>query len=225
MAYCTLASPIVAHNLSKSESVELLEGTITSLWFVCEAWDSGTAYHQSRTADLAHAIAGEMDIPGEKRHEIYMAALVHDIGKMALPRQLLFKPNCLSDNEYREIQKHCVEGYATLMSKGVTQTIIEAVLQHHERVDGSGYPHGVSGSSISLEARIISVADVFDAITSHRPYRQSLSLDVALAEIVNNRDVLYDANVVDACLQLFMQGSYIFSRLPYQNAARILCPS
>jgi len=213
MAHCTMASPIEAYNLSKSESGELLDGTIMSLWFLCEAWDKSTAYHQSRTACLAHAIAGEMDIPAEKRHGIYMAALVHDIGKMALSRRILYKPTCLDDDELWEIQKHCSAGYAMLMSKGITCAISEAVLQHHERLDGSGYPNGVGSPALTLEARIISVADVLDALMSHRPYRPSLSLDVALAEIVNNRDILYDANVVDACLQLFMQGSYTYSKL------------
>jgi len=225
MAYCTVALPIEEHNLSKSESVGLLDGTIMSLWFLCEAWDNSTAYHQSRTACLAHAIAREMDIPEENRHGIYMAALVHDIGKMALPKQILYKPTRLDDSEYREIQKHCSAGYNTLTSMGVIWPIPEAVLQHHERVDGSGYPHGVRASDIAIEARIISVADVLDALISDRPYRPSLSLDTALAEIVNNRDILYDANVVDACLQLFMQGSYTLSRLPHQNATGILCPS
>ena len=99
------------------------------------------------------------------------------------------------------------------MSMGVTWPIAEAVLQHHERVDGSGYPSGVRDSDLTLGARIICVADVVEAMVSHRPYRPSLSLDAALTEIVENKDILYDANVVDACLRLFMQGSYTFSRL------------
>jgi putative nucleotidyltransferase with HDIG domain len=225
MAYYTLSSLIQTEHLSTSESVKLMDGTIMSLWFSCEAWDSNTAYHQNRTASLAQAIAGEMDITAENERMIYMAALVHDIGKMALPRQLLNKPTCLSDDEYREIQKHCSAGYATLMSMGVIRPIAEAALQHHERVDGSGYPDGVRDSDLTLEARIISVADVVEAMTSHRPYRASLSLEVALAEIVKNRGILYDTNVVDACLRLFMQGSYIYSRLAHRNEARILCPS
>lgn len=214
MAYCILASPIELFSIFKSESVEILDDAIMSLWFLCEAWDKSVAYHQSRTAYLAHAIAGEMDIPGEKRHEIYMAALVHDIGKMALPRQLLYKPTCLDDNEHREVQKHCRSGYAILMSMGITRPIPEAVLQHHERLDGSGYPSSVRDSDFILEARIISVADVLEAMISDRPYRLSLSLDTALAEIVDHRNMLYDANVVDACLQLFMRGSYTYSLSP-----------
>ena len=220
MDNCTIASPIKKQCLTTSESGKLLTGTIISLWFLCEAWDKSIAHHQSRVACLAHAIAGAMDIPEENRHEIYMAALVHDIGKMALPRQLLNKPTYLDDDEHKEIQKHCRAGYATLTLMGVTLPIAEAVLQHHERVNGSGYPNGVRDSALTLEARIICVADVIEAMISHRPYRQSLSLDAALAEIVGNREILYDASVVDACLQLLMQGSYNFSHLLFRNVGR-----
>lgn len=211
MAYCTLASPIKVHNLSTYESEELLDGIIMSLWFLCEAWDNSTACHQNRTACLAHAIAGELDIPKKNCHEIYMAALVHDIGKMALPRRIINKPTCLEENEHIEMKKHCGAGYIALTSMGVSCKIAEAVLQHHERLDGSGYPYGVRDSDFTLEARIISVADVLEAMMSNRPYRPSLSLDLALAEIVENRGILYDADVVDACLKLFMQESYAFS--------------
>ncbi len=225
MNTCTIASPFEAQYLPTSGSTKLLDGTIMSLWFSCEAWDSDTAHHQSRAARLAQAIAGEMDIPTENGRSIYLAALVHDIGKMTLPKQLIYKPTCLSDDEYREIQKHCSAGHATLTSMGVTWPIAEAVLQHHERVDGSGYPNGVRGSGLTLEARIIAVADVLDALISHRPYRPSLGLDTALAKIVENRDILFDANVVDACLRLFMQGSHTYSRPLHLNTAGMLCPS
>ena len=206
----TLAPTVNAQCFTKSESRKLINDTVQALWFLCKAWDSDTAHHQSRVARLAHAIAGEMDISTENVHGIYMAALLHDIGKMAVPRRIINKPGYLSDNEYGVVRKHCNAGYATLTSMGVIWPIAEAVLQHHERVDGSGYPNGVRDSDLTLGARIICVADVVEAMISHRPYRPSLSIDTALEEISENRCTLYDANVVDACLRLFMRGSYTF---------------
>ncbi len=139
-----------------------------------------------------------------------MAGLVHDIGKIHVPAELLSKPGRLSELEFSVIKTHSQAGYEILMDVEFPWPIAETVLQHHERLDGSGYPSGLKGAEISLEAKIIAVADVVEAMSSHRPYRPALGVDKALEEISQNKGKLYDADVVDACLNVFKDEGFKF---------------
>jgi HD-GYP domain-containing protein (c-di-GMP phosphodiesterase class II) len=188
-----------------------LEGTVNALISAIELKDPYTAGHQQRVTRLACAIAHEMDLSEEQFEGLRMAALIHDIGKIAVPAEILAKPGILSDFEYGLIRSHAQAGHDIL--NGATELpwpVADIVLQHHERMDGSGYPQGLSGEKIMLEARILAVADVVAAMASHRPYRPALGLDKALEEISHNRGVLYDSEVVDACLELFAEKGFTF---------------
>jgi HD-GYP domain-containing protein (c-di-GMP phosphodiesterase class II) len=132
-----------------------------------------------------------------------LAALVHDLGKIVIPTELLSKPAKLKDEEMTLIKSHCRAGFEILEKVEFLWPVAEIVLQHHERIDGSGYPSGLSGQDILLEAKILGVADVVEAMCSHRPYRGPLGIDQALAEISNNKGILYDPEVVDACIECF----------------------
>jgi len=164
--------------------------------------------HQQRVADLARSIATEMGLSADRQDFIRTASSIHDIGKIAVPAEILSKPTKLTDLEFGLIKTHSQSGYDILKDIEFPWPVADVVLQHHERMDGSGYPHGLKGENISLEARILAVADVVEAITSHRPYRPALGIDVALEEISRNRGILYDADVVDACLKLFREKGY-----------------
>lgn len=137
---------------------------------------------------------------------VHMGAMVHDIGKIHIPAELLTKPSLLNETEKLIIQQHAEVGYDILKGIHFPWPLAEIAHQHHERMDGSGYPQGLKGNDICLEARIVAVADVVEAISSHRPYRPSLGSDVAMAEITEHRQTLYDANVVDSCLAVFAKG-------------------
>jgi len=141
---------------------------------------------------------------------IRIAATIHDIGKIKLPAELLSKPSKLSDIEYQLIQSHPDAGYTILKDIEFPWPVAEVVYQHHERMDGSGYPQGLKGIEICLEARIVAVADVVEAMASHRPYRASLGLGLALEEVRAHRGALYDEVVVDACLKLFAEKRFSF---------------
>ena len=188
-----------------------LEGTVHALASAIEMKDPYTAGHQRRVTQLACAIANEMGLPEEQIEGIRMAGLIHDIGKISIPAEVLSKPGQLNALEWDMIKAHSQTGYDLL--NGVTEfpwPVAEIVLQHHERLDGSGYPQGLSGEEIMLEARILAVADVVEAMASHRPYRPLRGLDKALEEITQNRDVLYDPEVVDVCLKLFSVKGFKF---------------
>ncbi|HOI45635.1 MAG TPA: HD domain-containing phosphohydrolase, partial [Candidatus Aminicenantes bacterium] len=139
-----------------------------------------------------------------------VAGVIHDIGKIAMPAEILAKPTKLTRTEFQLIKDHPKVGYDILKSIEFPWPVAHIVLQHHERMDGSGYPEGLSGDAILIEARILAVADVVEATSSHRPYRPAQGLQKALDEIQKNRGVLYDRNVVDACLKLFKQRRYKF---------------
>ena len=175
-----------------------------------EARDPYTAGHQVRTADLARSIAMEMKLSSEQVDGIRMAGAIHDIGKLSVPAEILSKPTKLTDIEYALIKEHPKRGYELLRDVESPWPLAQIVLQHHERLDGSGYPEGLKGDEIILEARIMAVADVVEAMASHRPYRPGLGLRAALEEISENRSRLYDAAVVDACLSLFHEKNYQF---------------
>jgi len=187
-----------------------MHSTIQAISMTVEKRDPYTSGHQQRVADLAKAIAEELALPESQIESIYMAAAIHDIGKISLPAEILVKPIQLSDIEISLIQAHAQAGYDILKGIEFPWAIAEIVLQHHERMDGSGYPRGLAGDDIVFEARIICVADVVETMASHRPYRPSIGMDKALEEIANNRGILYDPRVVDACSTLFKEKGYVF---------------
>jgi len=151
-----------------------------------------------------------MGLAEEKIHGIHLAASVHDLGKINIPAEVLSKPGEITDIDFNLIKTHPQAGYDILQGIDFPWPIAHMVLQHHERLDGSGYPQGLKGEAILLEARILSVADVVEAMSSHRPYRPGLGIEAALAEITKNRGAFYDSQVVDACLALFREQHYSF---------------
>jgi HD-GYP domain-containing protein (c-di-GMP phosphodiesterase class II) len=170
--------------------------------------DPYTAGHQIRSADLARAIAKEMELPQDKIDGIRLAGSIHDIGKLSIPAEILSKPSKLTNLEISLIKEHSLIGYEMLKNVESPWPLAQIVYQHHERMDGSGYPQGLKGDEILMEARIMAVADVVESMASHRPYRPALGIEAALKEIEKNKGILYDADVVNACLRLFREKSY-----------------
>ncbi|MBI5919785.1 MAG: PAS domain S-box protein [Nitrosomonadales bacterium] len=187
-----------------------LEDALQAIAATVEMRDPYTAGHQRRMAGLAAAIARDLGLPEEQVHGIHLAGIVHDLGKINVPAEILSKPGVLSGIEYSLIKIHPQAGYEILKGIEFPWPIAQAVLQHHERLDGSGYPQGLKDEQILLEAKILAVADVVEAMSSHRPYRAGLGLERALAEIAGQRGVLYDPAVVDCCLALFREKHYTF---------------
>ena len=187
-----------------------MQGTIQAIAVTIEMRDPYTAGHQRRVTTLATSIATEMGLSEELIQGISMAGIIHDIGKIYVPAEILSKPTRLNEVEFSMIRMHCQAGYDVLKSVEFPWPIAQIILQHHERMDGSGYPSGLSSEDIRLEARILAVADVVEAIASHRPYRPALGLDKALEEITQNKGKLYDLKVTDACAQLFAEGGFKF---------------
>ncbi|MCJ7655687.1 MAG: HD-GYP domain-containing protein, partial [Dehalococcoidia bacterium] len=175
---------------------------------IVEVRDPYTAGHQRRVAELACAIAKEMGFSEERIEEIRMASLIHDIGKIYVPAEILSKPSRLTEIEFSMIKSHPQVAYDILKSVEFPWPICKVVLQHHERMDSSGYPGGLPGEDILPGARIIAVADVVEAMASHRPYRPALGLDKALEEISQKRGILYDTEAVDACLRVFNEKGF-----------------
>jgi HD-GYP domain-containing protein (c-di-GMP phosphodiesterase class II) len=182
--------------------------TIQVLTSTVETRDPYTAGHQTRSADLARAIGTEMELPQEKIDAIRIAGSIHDIGKLSIPAEILSKPTRLSEIEFALIKEHARKGYEMLKDVESPWPLAEIVYQHHERMDGSGYPRNLKGEDICIEARILAVADVVEAMASHRPYRPGLGIHEALAEIEKNRGVFYDDAVADACLKLFREKGF-----------------
>ena len=185
-----------------------LESTIAVISSIGELRDPHTYGHERRVGELATAIAAEMTLSAECIEGIRVAAYLHDLGKIAVPADILVKPARLSPAEFELVKGHAQQSYEILKGVEFPWPVAEAVWQHHERLDGSGYPRGLKGEEIILEARVLAVADTVEAMASHRPYRPSLGVDVALAEIESNRTRLFDPDVVDACLQLFRVKGY-----------------
>lgn len=183
---------------------------ITSLGATIEVRDPYTAGHQRRVAHLAVEIARELQWSAEQIEGLYLASVVHDFGKIHIPAEILSKPGRLSELEFAFIKQHPETGYEILKSVDFPWPIAQTVLQHHERLDGSGYPYGLKEDEILAEAKVLAVADVVEAMTSHRPYRAALGLDAALDEITLHRGVLYDSRAVDACLKIFREKGYVF---------------
>jgi putative nucleotidyltransferase with HDIG domain len=180
--------------------------TVNALASTVEMKDPYTAGHQRWATRLACAIAKELGLSEEQIEGIRMAGLIHDIGKINIPAEILSKPGQLSDIQYNIVKIHAQVGCDILREIKFPWPVAKIVLQHHERWDGSGYPEGLSGEEIILEARILAVADTVEAMSSHRPYRVAHGVERALSEISQNSGTLYDPAVVDACLTLFEKG-------------------
>jgi putative nucleotidyltransferase with HDIG domain len=190
-----------------------LEGTINALASAMGKRDPYTAGHQRRVAKLARAIAEEMGLSKDETRGIRVAGRIHDIGKISVPAEILVKPGRLTDIEFSIVKTHSQVGYDILKDIEFPWPVAEIVLQHHERMDGSGYPQGLSGEKIILGARIMAVADVVEAMSSHRPYRPAFPVEKVLKEISQNRGILYDTKVVDACLKLFKEKRFRFDKI------------
>jgi HD-GYP domain-containing protein (c-di-GMP phosphodiesterase class II) len=191
----------------------LRDGLAQTIQAISPAVDLRDAYahgHQERVAAFAAAIAHAMHLPENEVSEVYVAAIVRDIGKLKLPAKILAKPGALSEFEHRLMQRHAQAGRDILKDITFPWAIADIVWQHHERLDGSGYPRGLRGDEILIGARVVAVADVVEAMATRRPYRPALGIDVALAEIEKNRGAAFDPAVVDACLQLLRTDSFTF---------------
>ncbi len=186
--------------------------TIQAMAFTIEKRDPYTSGHQQRVAKLCVAIGEELQLSEQQIQGLRLGALIHDIGKIYIPSEILNRPGVLSKIEFDLIKDHPQTGYDILKTIEFPWPVAAMVLQHHERIDGSGYPQGLMDGEICLEARILAVADVVEAITSHRPYRPALGVEAALTEITNNRGSLYDADVVDACIRLFEEKRFEFEK-------------
>jgi PAS domain S-box-containing protein len=191
--------------------------TIQVMVSAVETRDPYTSGHQIRSADLARAIATEMGLPPAKIEGIRMAGSIHDIGKLSIPAEILSKPTKLSEIEFSLIKEHANRGYEILKDVESPWPLAEIVYQHHERIDGSGYPRNLKGEEILIEARILTVADVVEAMASHRPYRAGLGIDAALKEIEKNRGIIYDKSVADACMRLFREKGFKLEMIDYEQ--------
>lgn len=187
---------------SENRLRKLFSGTIHSVAEIVETRDPYTAGHQQRVARIAEKIARGMGLSESIQETVYISSLIHDIGKIYVPLEFLTKPGKLSNIEFDVIKRHVEKGYEILKPIPFEQPVSTIVRQHHERIDGSGYPDALDGESILLEARIIGVADVVEAMSSHRPYRPALGVQMAMDEIRKNKGVKYDTDVVNACLEI-----------------------
>lgn len=185
--------------------------SVTALASIVEMRDPYTAGHQLRVAHLAVAIAKEMQLSHSQVECIHLASVVHDVGKIKVPAEILSKPGKLTALEFGIIKEHSQNGHEVLKNIDFPLPIAQIVLQHHERMDGSGYPQGLHGDQIALEARILAVADVVESMAMHRPYRPALGVEAALDEISRNKGTTFDAQVVDACVKLFREQAYVIT--------------
>jgi putative nucleotidyltransferase with HDIG domain len=187
-----------------------LDATVNAVTVIGETRDPYTAGHQRRVTKLAVAIAAHMNLSSDQIEGLNVAGQLHDIGKISVPSDILNKPGRLSYGELAVIRGHSQVSYNILKNIEFPWPVAQIVYQHHERLDGSGYPRGLKSKSILIEAKILCVADVVEAMASHRPYRPALGIDMALDEILKNRGTLYDPNVVDCCVQLFREKGFKF---------------
>jgi putative nucleotidyltransferase with HDIG domain len=187
-----------------------LEGTIQAIGIMLSKKDPYTEGHQKRVANLASAIAKEMGLSDDQVEGIRIAGILHDVGKISVPSEILSRPSKLKDMEFELIKTHSQFSFEILKEIEFPWPIARISIQHHERMNGSGYPFGLANGNILMEARILAVADVVESMSSHRPYRPAFGIDLALEEISRNRGVLYDADVVDVCVRLFHEKRSIF---------------
>ncbi|MBN1473296.1 MAG: HD-GYP domain-containing protein, partial [Syntrophaceae bacterium] len=188
-----------------------LDATVRAMAATVETRDPYTAGHQQRVSHLAQAIAAEMKLDDEQIEGIRIAGLIHDIGKIAVPAEILTKPGKLTPLEYNLVKIHPQTGYDILKDIDFPWPVADTVFQHHERLDGSGYPLGIKGASIIIPARVLAVADVVEAIASHRPYRPARGIEAAIEEIYKNSAILYDKDAVNACIKLLKEKGYKLS--------------
>ena len=189
-----------------------MNGIVRAIAHTVETRDPYTAGHQRRVADLAVALAQAVGFEAEMIEAVRMAAIIHDLGKISVPAEILSKPSRLTVNEFNLIKEHPQVGYNILKDIEFPWEIATMVYQHHEKLDGSGYPLGLSGDEILPESRVLTVADVVEAMASHRPYRPGLGIDIALEEIQKNQGRLYDPKVAAACQSLFKEGRFSFEK-------------
>ena len=205
-----LASDITDRKESMVKLRKALETTVRTVAVTVETRDPYTAGHQRGVADLSRAIAMELELTSDRIDGIQMAALIHDLGKISVPAEILSKPTKLTELEFGLIKTHSQSGYDILKDIDFPWPIARMILEHHERMDGSGYPRNLRGDDILLESRILAVADVVESMASHRPYRPAMGLNAAIEEIEKNRGTIYDADVVDACLRLIREKRFLF---------------
>ena len=203
-------SVISQENLERSLKTlrKAMGGVIQAMALTVEKRDPYTAGHQRRVANLARSIAEEMGLSDERIIGIHLAGGIHDIGKICVPADILSKPGLLNTNEFAIIKDHSTVGYDILKEIDFPWPIAEIVYQHHEKIDGSGYPRGLKGNEILLEAKIVSLSDVVEAMASHRPYRPTLGIDKALEEISRYKGIYFEPEVVDACLRVLMEKGF-----------------
>jgi len=202
----TIVIDITNEKLAVEASLMALRKTVGALAAALEARDPYTAGHESAVSKISKLIAERMGLDQSRVTGIELAATIHDVGKIAIPAEILSKPGRLSDIEFRIVQEHPVTGAKLMADVDMEWPIADIILQHHERLDGSGYPAGLKGDEIMLEARIIAVADTLEAMASHRPYRAGLGVDAAVAEIKRGAGTLYDPDVVSTCVALVESG-------------------
>ena len=201
-------------NYSLKRFKRLLEGIVLGFSAVVEARDPYLAGHQTRVTALALAMANQLGFNADDLDTLRIAAMLHDIGKIYVPADFLNRPGVLRNEEFSVIKMHPEVGYDILKNLGEDWPVATIIRQHHERMDGSGYPHGLAGEDIDKGARIIAVADVVDAMCSHRPYRPSLGIDAALAEVEKGSGTRYEARAVESCLRLFREQGFQFPLVP-----------
>ncbi|MEA3508410.1 MAG: response regulator [Synergistota bacterium] len=189
---------------------QTLEETVYVLAKTVESRDPYTSGHQKRVAELGLAMARKMGFSDFGQKSVYMSGLIHDIGKIQIPSEILSKPGKINDAELAIIREHPTTGHGILKTIQFPWPVADIVKQHHERMNGSGYPLGLKGDDMLLESRIIAVADVVEAMSSHRPYRAALGLEEALAEVSNRSGDLYDPDAVQSCLELFEKDRFVF---------------
>jgi putative nucleotidyltransferase with HDIG domain len=189
---------------------KVLGETVEAIAYMSEMRDPYTAGHQRRVAKLASAVAREMGMPDEQIEGIRVSGFLHDVGKIVVPAEILSKPGRINEAELSLIRTHSSAGYEILKLLEFPWPVAKAVLQHHERRDGSGYPGGLTADALTVEAEILAVADVVESMASRRPYREALGIDKALEEISEKKSTLYNPQVVDACLRLFRGKGFKF---------------
>ncbi len=212
VAYQGIVRDVTGERLVTRSIESALRGTITALGQTVEMRDSYTALHQRRVTELATRVATKIGLPDEQIECIRVAALMHDIGKLAIPAEILAKPTRLSEAELKIVQGHPQTAYEILRPIEFPWPVADIIQQHHERLDGSGYPSGLAGLAIDPRARILAVADVVEAMSAHRPYRPALGIERALDEIRVQRGCAFDGQTVDACIELFESREFAFAQ-------------
>lgn len=192
---------------------ETLDSLLTTLSEINQYKTPYKKYHSKNVTHLAHKIGKELGLPTQKLKSLKIASLLHDIGELHIPDDILNKPGLLTENEYKLVKDHPEYSYKIIKNISFNQPVAKIILQHHERIDGSGYPNGFTKNNILIEANILAVADVVEALTSNRPYRQAFGIDYALNEIRKNSNIKYDKEVVDVCIKLFKDTPFIFGKI------------